>query len=98
MSTIDDYKEELTRFLMGFGENVRKARLARSTPYSQEKLAEATRLHRTEVGKIEQGLVEPRLTTVYILANGLEVTVDELLDGLWVPRERKPSPHSQRPR
>jgi transcriptional regulator with XRE-family HTH domain len=98
MSTIENYKEELARFLAGFGENVRRARLAGPTPYSQERLADATRLHRTEVGKIEQGLVEPRLTTLYILADGLGVTIDELLRGLWVPRERKPSPHSQQPR
>jgi transcriptional regulator with XRE-family HTH domain len=98
MSTTEDYKEELTRFLAGFGANVRRARLARAVPFSQEKLAEAARLHRTEVGKIEQGLVEPRLTTVYVLADALGVTIDELLDELWVPRERKPSPHSQRPR
>ena len=43
--------------------------------------------------EIEQGKVEPRLTTLLILADGLSVTIDELLAGLWVPLERKPSPH-----
>lgn len=95
MSTMQAYKEELERFLAGFGENVRRVRVAKGPPYSQERLADLTRLHRTEIGKIEQGIVEPRLTTLYILADGLGVTIDELLAGLWVPVERKPSPHAQ---
>jgi transcriptional regulator with XRE-family HTH domain len=95
MSTIEAYKAELASFLQGFGENVRRVRVAKEPPYSQERLAEATRLHRTEIGKIEQGVVEPRLTTLYILADGLQVSIDELLAGLWVPLERKPSPQAQ---
>ncbi len=94
MSTMDAYKEELGRFLKGFGANVRKVRLAKSPPCSQENLSHRTRLHRTEIGKIEQGEVEPRLTTLYILAEGLEVTIDELVGDLWVPVERRPSPSS----
>jgi transcriptional regulator with XRE-family HTH domain len=95
MSTSESYKAELASFLEGFGANVRRVRIAKSPYCSQERLAEATRLHRTEIGKIEQGLVEPRLTTLFILAEGLSVTVDELLVGLPVPIERKPSPHSE---
>ncbi|HTU77698.1 MAG TPA: helix-turn-helix transcriptional regulator [Solirubrobacteraceae bacterium] len=95
MSTMEAYKAELERFLEGFGANVRRVRGAKSPPCSQERLSDATRLHRTEIGKIEQGIVEPRLTTLYILADGLGVTIDELLAGLSVPLERKPSPHSR---
>jgi transcriptional regulator with XRE-family HTH domain len=95
MSTIEAYKAELASFLAGFGENVRRVRVAREPLCSQERLADATRLHRTEIGKIEQGVVEPRLTTLFILAAGLEVSIDQLLEGLWVPRERKPSPQAQ---
>jgi transcriptional regulator with XRE-family HTH domain len=93
MSTMETYKEELARFLQGFGANVRAVRAAKSPPCSQERLSHATRLHRTEIGKIEQGEVEPRLTTLLILADGLGVTIDELLTGLEVPVERRPSPH-----
>ena len=92
MSTMDAYKDELARFLEGFGANVRRVRAAKHPPYSQERLSDATKLHRTEIGKIEQGLVEPRLTTLLILADGLGVTIDELVAGLWVPVERRPSP------
>jgi transcriptional regulator with XRE-family HTH domain len=96
MSTMEEYKAELQGFLKGFGEKVRRARIEKSEHRSQEKLADATRLHRTEVGKIEQGVVEPRLTTLVILAAGLGVTIDELVSDLPVPEERRPSPHTER--
>jgi transcriptional regulator with XRE-family HTH domain len=94
MSTdpIDAYKAELTRYLTGFGENVRRLRTSLTPHLSQERLAELTNLHRTEIGKIEQGAVEPHLTTVVILANGLDASLDDLVDGLWVPVQRKPWP------
>jgi transcriptional regulator with XRE-family HTH domain len=95
MSTTEAYKRELAKFLDGFGGNVRRVRIAKRPRCSQEQLASATRLHRTEIGKIEQGKVEPRLTTLLILADGLSVTIDDLLAGLWVPVERKPSPRSE---
>ncbi len=95
MSTMEAYKVELARFLEGFGENVRRVRIAKRPRCSQEQLSHATELHRTEIGKIEQGKVEPRLTTLLILADGLGVTIDELLVGLWVPLERRPSPRSE---
>jgi transcriptional regulator with XRE-family HTH domain len=95
MSTMEEYKAELARFLEGFGANVRRVRTAKSPRCSQERLSYATGLHRTEIGKIEQGAVEPRLTTLLILADGLSVTVDELLGGLWVPTERRPSPSAE---
>ncbi|HTW41694.1 MAG TPA: helix-turn-helix transcriptional regulator [Solirubrobacteraceae bacterium] len=92
MSTMEAYKEELGRLLDAFGANVRRARMAMDPPCSQERLSEATQLHRTEIGKIEQGDVEPRLSTLMVLADGLGVSVDELTRGLWVPVERRPSP------
>jgi len=92
---METYKEELARFLEGFGANVRRVRMAKRPPCSQERLSHATGLHRTEIGKIEQGMVEPRLTTLLILADGLSVTIDDLLVGLWVPTERRPSPRAE---
>jgi hypothetical protein len=58
MSTMESYKAELAEFLDGFGANVRRVRVAKRPRYSQEHLADNTRLHRTEIGKIEQGIVE----------------------------------------
>ena len=62
---------------------------------SQETLSSVTKLHRTEIGKIEQGHVEPRLTTLVILAEGLGVTVNDLVEDLPVPVQRKPSPQNR---
>jgi transcriptional regulator with XRE-family HTH domain len=95
MSAMDAYKAELAEFLKGFARNVRRLRAAKEPGFSQEKLSDATSLHRTEIGRIEQASVEPRLTTLVILADGLGVKLDELVDGLPVPVERKPSPRSR---
>jgi len=95
MSTVEAYKAELARLLNGFGANVRQVRMAKVPRCSQERLSHTTGLHRTEIGKIEQGIVEPRLSTLLILADGLGVRVDELVQGLAVPKERKPSPSSE---
>jgi transcriptional regulator with XRE-family HTH domain len=92
MSTAETYKAELAAYLDAFGANVRRLRMIRAPRVSQETLSERTGLHRTEIGRIEQGVVEPRLTTLVILADGLGVSLDELVAGLWVPRERRPSP------
>lgn len=89
MSTTDAYKAELASFLKAFGDNVRRVRLSKRI--SQETLSHHARLHRTEIGRIEQGAVEPRLSTAMILAHALGVTLEELLVGLPVPVERKPS-------
>jgi transcriptional regulator with XRE-family HTH domain len=85
----DAYTAELTRFRKGFGANVRRLRLAGDSACSQEALAGRARLHRTEIGKIEQGNVEPRLTTLVILADALGVTLDEMVAGLDAPKQRK---------
>lgn len=90
MNSVDSYRTELGAFLRRFGDNVRRVRVAKSPPVSQEQLSYATRLHRTEIGRIEQGKVEPRLTTLVILADGLGVPVEELVRDLSVPSERKP--------
>jgi DNA-binding XRE family transcriptional regulator len=90
MSTPEAYKAEIARYLEGSGANIRRLRTAGEPGYSQEWLAGATSLHRTEIGKLEQGEVEPRLTTLVILADGLSVKIDDLVSGLWVPVERKP--------
>ena len=68
MSTTEAYEAEIARYLEGFGANIRRLRTAGDPGYSQEWLAGTTGLHRTEIGRLEQGKVEPRLTTLVILA------------------------------
>lgn len=95
MSGIESYKAELGQFLEGFARNVRRLREQKEPGFSQERLSDATRLHRTEIGRIEQASIEPRLTTLVILADALGVKLDELVSGLPVPVERKPSPQAR---
>jgi transcriptional regulator with XRE-family HTH domain len=96
MSDMDAYRNEVQRLLAQFGGNVRKARTRLKPHVSQERLAQDTQLHRTEVNRIEQGLVNPRLTTLLILAEGLNVTMNELAEGLNAPVERRPSQTGQK--
>jgi len=98
VNALEAYKAELTSLLKRFGANVRRIRVAKEPRCSQEQLSYATRLHRTEIGRIEQGAVEPRLTTLMILADGLDVTIDELLRGIPTPEQRKPAAGDGRPR
>lgn len=67
-----------------FGRNLLRCR--RSAGLSQERLAAAAGMHRTEVGYLEHGQRCPRIDTLVKLACALTVPTDELLDGIaWVP-------------
>lgn len=58
------------------GRNVQ--RLRREKGWSQEELAEQTRLHRTYVSGIERGIRNPTATVLEQLARGLGCTIGEL--------------------
>lgn len=57
---------------------VRRAELG----VTQEGVANRAQLNRTYVGEIERGEASPTLTTLIALAQGLEMTLAELVDGL----------------
>lgn len=59
------------------GAIVREAR--REQGWSQERLAEVSKLDRSYVGEIERGLVSPTLATLEKLAHALELQTSELL-------------------
>jgi transcriptional regulator with XRE-family HTH domain len=61
-----------------FAVNVRKARQRRGL--SQERLAFACRLHRTEISLLERGERDPRLSTIVRLARALECTASSLVE------------------
>ena len=67
-----------------FGENLRRIR--RREGLSQEQLAVRASLHRTEIGKLENGERVARIDTLTRLAGSMAVPPGELLDGIdWVP-------------
>ena len=63
-----------------FARNLRSQRLRRGI--SQERLAFACRLHRTEISLLERAVREPRLSTIVRLARGLGIPAAALLDGI----------------
>jgi transcriptional regulator with XRE-family HTH domain len=88
MAERDTYTAERARVLRTFGAQLRGLRKRRNL--AQEGLAEVANLHRNEIGVLERGQCEPHLMTLLILADALEVPPRALLDGLPVPRERRP--------
>jgi transcriptional regulator with XRE-family HTH domain len=66
------------------GRNVTQCR--RRASLSQEELASLASLHRTEIGKIEEGTRLPRVDTLVKLAGALSISPGELLEGIrWTP-------------
>jgi transcriptional regulator with XRE-family HTH domain len=50
--------------------------------YSQEAFADEVGMHRTQLGHIEQGLKDCRLSTIARLSAALGLSVSQLLDGV----------------
>jgi transcriptional regulator with XRE-family HTH domain len=74
-----------------FGRNLRLAR--RSAGLSQEALARHARISRSYVGRLEAGGSECRFLTAMRLADGLGISVDDLLGGvIWTPDPDKATP------
>ncbi|MHB1537748.1 MAG: helix-turn-helix domain-containing protein [Solirubrobacteraceae bacterium] len=63
-----------------FGERLRTVRTERLL--TQEQLAEASGVHRTEISLLEHGKRTPILDTIVAVANGLGVSPSELLEGV----------------
>jgi transcriptional regulator with XRE-family HTH domain len=93
VSTADAYKREIALLRRHFASGLRSRREDRF--HSQEAFADHAHLHRTTVGGLEQGRTDPRLSTLLIVADALDVSVAELVEGLPVPKERKPPPPAQ---
>lgn len=63
-----------------FGERVRKLRLERGL--SQEKFAFKIGIHRTYIGMVERAERNVTLSTVYKIAQALDMTISELLSNI----------------
>jgi transcriptional regulator with XRE-family HTH domain len=73
-----------------FGERLRELRSARG--WTSERLAQESSLTVSSVSNIERGLQEPRLSTLLVLGETLEVKPSELLEGIAVPRRARRAP------
>jgi len=62
------------------GQNIRRRRV--DDKLTQEDLAAACDLHPTEIGRLERGERDIRLSTLVRVARGLQVPPKELLDGI----------------
>jgi transcriptional regulator with XRE-family HTH domain len=82
------YEADLANYLKALGQNIRRLRREVSPRLSQERLADVTGLHRTEIGKLQQGKVDPRLMTLHRVALAFDVTLDDLARGLPAPPKR----------
>lgn len=60
-----------------FGERLKKLREDKNL--SLNMLAYENDLNKSTLSRIENGLVDPKLSTIYKIAQGLEITIDELM-------------------
>jgi transcriptional regulator with XRE-family HTH domain len=63
---------------IAFGKRVRELREARG--WTQERLAEAAEINWLQVGHIERGASDPKLSTIRKLANALDVKIAKLIE------------------
>lgn len=76
-------------FAARFGDNL--ARHRKRADLSQEELSYLASLHRTEISQLERGLRLCRIDTLVKLAASLEVSADDLLDGItWTLGDYRP--------
>jgi transcriptional regulator with XRE-family HTH domain len=66
------------RSLKAFGDELRHYR--KMAGLSQEALARLTAMHFSEIGVLERGLREPRITTCFKLAEALDIPYEHLLE------------------
>ncbi len=78
-----------------FGDNL--ARCRKRAGLSQEELSHLASLHRTEISQVERGLRLCRIDTLLKLRDSLEISADELLDGLaWEPGDYRPGAFAEK--
>jgi transcriptional regulator with XRE-family HTH domain len=81
------YAAERLKIARAFGKHLRSLRI--NDDHSQDSLARATRLHRTQISLMERGERVPGLLTILILTDALRVSPNNLLKGLPTPKERR---------
>ena len=62
--------------LISFGENLRKLRLAKG--FTQEQLANELGIEISQISRIERGVINTSITTLYSISKVLNVDISEL--------------------
>ena len=73
-------RRSMQEILLALGERIRSERKGKG--FSQEGFAEVCGLHRTEMGLLERGKTIPRLDTLLLVSQHLDLPVSELLQGI----------------
>ena len=76
MDSVDDFNKNA--YLVRLGKNIERVR--KSKAYSQDRASLEAGLARGTLSKIEQGKVEPKITTLVLLAFVLGVPAKRLID------------------
>jgi transcriptional regulator with XRE-family HTH domain len=64
--------------LKAIGEKIRKSRLMQEM--SQEDLANEADIPLSQIGRIERGEINPTISTLYVIAIALNISLTELVD------------------
>lgn len=68
------------KFLIALGKRIRKFRLEKGL--SMDELAYECDLEKSQIYRIENALISPRIRTIKSLADGLKVSLSDLLDDI----------------
>lgn len=79
------YKAERDQLRKALAANLVRLRGERT----QEEIADKANLHLTSISYLERGEREPFASTLLILADAYGASVDQILDGIPTPTERK---------
>lgn len=79
-NTLNNYLEWRLDIKIAFGRVLRRVRKEGKNKMSQERLALEADIDRAHVSKLEQGVFQPTLATIFELAKVLECTPAELVD------------------
>jgi len=66
------------KLLISFGNHLAKTR--KSKGLSQEKLAFTASVSLSQISRLERGLINPTLSTLFALSKGLDIPLKELTD------------------
>ncbi len=69
-------KEERNTILINFGKKLRFVRLAKG--FTQEQLANELGIEISQISRIERGIINTSITTLYSISKILNITISEL--------------------